>query len=43
MKQLKKDIYRRMETPRYWIMGNTEYLIGTEKWRDLRSIGMVES
>lgn len=24
-------------------MGNTEYLIGAEKWRDLRSIGMVES
>jgi len=24
-------------------MGNTEYLIDAEKWRDLRSIGMVES
>ena len=33
----------RMETRRYWTMGNTEYLIGAEKWRDLRSIGMVES
>jgi predicted transposase YbfD/YdcC len=33
----------RMETRRYWTMGNTEYLIGAEKWRDLRSVGMVES
>jgi predicted transposase YbfD/YdcC len=33
----------RIETRRYWTMGNTEYLIGAEKWRDLRSIGMVES
>jgi predicted transposase YbfD/YdcC len=33
----------RMETRRYWTMGNTEHLIGTEKWRDLRSVGMVES
>ena len=24
-------------------MGNTEHLIGAEKWRDLRSVGMVES
>ena len=33
----------RLETRRYWTMGNTEYLIGAEKWRDLNSIGMVES
>ena len=33
----------RIETRRYWTMGNTEYLIGAEKWRDLRSVGMVES
>jgi predicted transposase YbfD/YdcC len=33
----------RMETRRYWTMSNTEHLIGAEKWRDLRSIGMVES
>ena len=33
----------RIETRRYWTMGNTEYLIGAEKWRDLKSIGMVES
>ena len=33
----------RIETRRYWTMGNTEYLIDAEKWRDLESIGMVES
>lgn len=33
----------RIETRRYWTMGNTEYLIGAEKWTDLKSIGMVES
>jgi predicted transposase YbfD/YdcC len=33
----------RIETRRYWTMGNTEYLIGVEKWRDLRSVGMVEA
>jgi predicted transposase YbfD/YdcC len=33
----------RIETRRYWTMGNTEYLIGAEKWQDLKSIGMVES
>ena len=33
----------RIETRRYWTMGNTEYLIGAEKWRGLKSIGMVES
>jgi predicted transposase YbfD/YdcC len=33
----------RIETRHYWTMGNTEYLIGAEKWRGLKSIGMVES
>ena len=33
----------RAETRRYWTMGNTEYLIGAEKWAGLKSIGMVES
>ncbi len=33
----------RIETRRYWTMGNTEYLIGAEKWIGLKSIGMVES
>jgi predicted transposase YbfD/YdcC len=33
----------RIETRRYWTMGNTEYLIGAHKWSGLQSIGMVES
>jgi predicted transposase YbfD/YdcC len=33
----------RIETRRYWTMGNTEYLIGAQKWSGLKSIGMVES
>lgn len=33
----------RIETRSYWTMGNTEYLVGAEKWANLRSIGMVES
>lgn len=33
----------RVETRRYWTMGNTEYLIGAHKWSGLKSIGMVES
>lgn len=33
----------RIETRRYWTMGNTEYLIGAEKWTQLKSIGLVES
>ena len=33
----------RIETRRYWTMGNKEYLIGAQKWSGLRSIGMVES
>ena len=33
----------RIETRRYWTMGDTEYLIGAHKWSGLKSIGMVES
>ena len=33
----------RMEIRRYWTMDNTEHLIGAKKWRNLRSVGMVES
>jgi predicted transposase YbfD/YdcC len=33
----------RIETRRYWTMGNTEYLIGAHKWSGLHSIGVVES
>jgi len=33
----------RLEIRRYAVMGNTEYLLGAEKWSQLRSIGIVES
>ena len=33
----------RIEKRYYWTMGNTEFLIGAEKWTGLKSIGMVES
>lgn len=33
----------RQELRRYWVMGNTEYLIGAEKWAKLTTIGCVES
>ena len=33
----------RVETRRYWTMGNTEYLLSAQKWSGLKSIGMVES
>jgi len=33
----------RIETRRYWTMGDTDHLIGAEKWAGLKSIGMVES
>jgi len=33
----------RIEKRSYWTMGNTEFLIGAEKWTGLKSIGMVES
>lgn len=33
----------RVETRRYWMMGNTEFLLGAENWVGLKSIGLVES
>jgi predicted transposase YbfD/YdcC len=33
----------RQEIRRYWVMGNTEYLIGAEKWAKLTTMGCVES
>ncbi|ELS05656.1 transposase [Xenococcus sp. PCC 7305] len=33
----------RLEIRRYAVMGNTEYLLGANKWSQLKSIGMVES
>jgi predicted transposase YbfD/YdcC len=32
-----------LEIRRYSVMGNTEHLLGAQKWEGLRSIGMVES
>lgn len=31
-----------IEIPRYRVMGNSEYLLGAEKWKGLRSVGMIE-
>ena len=33
----------RIEIRRYWTMGNVEYLLDSDKWKGLKSIGMVES
>ena len=33
----------RIETRRYWLMGQTNYLIGAENWAKLTTIGCVES
>ena len=33
----------RIEIRRYWVMGNTEHLIGSENWAKLTTIGCVES
>jgi predicted transposase YbfD/YdcC len=33
----------RTELRRYWVMGQTEYLIGAENWAKLTTIGCVES
>jgi predicted transposase YbfD/YdcC len=33
----------RIEIRRYWVMGNTEFLIGAENWAKLTTIGCVES
>ncbi|NJL89078.1 MAG: ISAs1 family transposase [Coleofasciculaceae cyanobacterium SM2_1_6] len=33
----------RIEIRKYWLMGQTQYLLGAENWRGLQSIGCVES
>jgi len=33
----------RQENRRYWVMGQTEYLVGAENWEKLTTIGCVES
>lgn len=37
------EAHGRLETRRYWVMGQTEYLIGAENWEKLTAIGCVES
>ena len=39
---IEKD-HGRMEIRRYWTMDNVEYLLDSDKWKGLQSIGMVES
>ena len=41
--QTQEQGHGRQELRRYWVMGNTEYLIGAEKWAKLTTIGCVES
>ena len=41
--QTQEQGHGRQETRRYWVMGNTEYLIGAENWAKLTTIGCVES
>jgi predicted transposase YbfD/YdcC len=41
--ETQEQAHGRMETRRYWVMGNAEYLIGAEKWSNLKTIGCVES
>ena len=41
--QTQEQGHGRQELRRYWLMGNTEYLIGAENWAKLTTIGCVES
>lgn len=41
--QTQEQGHGRQETRRYWVMGNTEYLLGAENWAKLTTIGCVES
>ncbi len=40
--QTQEQGHGRVETRRYWVMGQTEYLIGAENWAKLTTIGAVE-
>jgi predicted transposase YbfD/YdcC len=49
-KEIEHDFYQtidkghgRIEIRNYWIMGQTQYLLGAENWLGLQSIGCVES
>jgi predicted transposase YbfD/YdcC len=41
--QTQEQGHGRQELRRYWVMGNTEYLLGAENWAKLTTIGCVES
>jgi predicted transposase YbfD/YdcC len=41
--QTQEQGHGRQEHRRYWVMGNTEYLLGAENWAKLTTIGCVES
>jgi predicted transposase YbfD/YdcC len=41
--ETQEQAHGRVETRRYWVMGQTDYLIGAENWAKLTTIGCVES
>ncbi|MBE9012114.1 ISAs1 family transposase [Pseudanabaenaceae cyanobacterium LEGE 13415] len=41
--ETQEQAHGRKEIRRYWVMGQTEYLIGAENWEKLSAIGCVES
>lgn len=41
--QTQEQGHGRQEMRRYWVMGNTQYLLGAEHWAKLTTIGCVES
>lgn len=41
--QTQEQGHGRQETRRYWVMRNTEYLLGAENWAKLTTVGCVES
>lgn len=41
--EMQEQGHGRQETRCYWVMGNTEYLMGAENWAKLTTIGCVES
>lgn len=41
--QTQEQGHGRQETRRYWVMGQTEYLVGAQNWAKLKTIGCVES
>jgi predicted transposase YbfD/YdcC len=41
--ETQEQAHGRVETRRYWVMGQTEYLMGAKNWAKLTTIGCVES